>query len=81
MRKFIFTLAPIVLAVLVGTNVAQAANNAQLTVTAYVVASTCEIFLSTANLDLGNHSKTAFTVVAIPVASSIKNFTMGLSNC
>lgn len=81
MRKSIFTLAPVVLAVLVGTNMAQAANNAQMTVTANVVAATCDVSLSTTNLDLGNYSKTAFTAIATPVATSIRNFTVGLSNC
>ncbi len=81
MRKSIFTLAPVVAALLAGFGVAQAASNAQMTITANVVAATCDVSLSNASLDLGNYSKSAFTAVATPVASSVKTFTVGLNNC
>jgi major type 1 subunit fimbrin (pilin) len=81
MRKSIFTLAPVVATLLAGTGVAQAASNAQMTITANVVAATCDVSLSTANLDLGNYSKSAFTEVATPVTASVKTFTVGLNNC
>ncbi|HHQ6628229.1 fimbrial protein [Serratia fonticola] len=80
MRNSIFTLAPVV-ALLAGVGVAQAASNAQMTVTATVVAATCDVSVSNPNLDLGSYSKTSFTAVATPAAESIKNFTVGLSNC
>lgn len=81
MRKSIFTLAPIAAVLLAGTGIAQAASNAQMTITANVVAATCDVSLSNPNLDLGNYSKSAFTAVATPVTSSVKTFTVGLSNC
>lgn len=81
MRKSIFTLAPVVAALLAGAGVAQAASNAQMTITANVVAATCDVSLSNASLDLGNFSKSAITAVATPVTQSIKTFTVGLSNC
>lgn len=81
MRKSSFTLVPIVAALFAGSGAAQAASNAQMTITANVVASTCDVSLSNANLDLGNYSKTAITAVATPVTQSIKTFTVGLSNC
>lgn len=81
MRKSIFTLAPVVATLLAGSGVAQAASNAQMTITANVVAATCDVSLSNTNLDLGNYSKSAFTSVATPVTQSVKTFTVGLSNC
>jgi len=81
MRKSIFTLAPVVAVLLAGSGVAQAASNAQMTITANVVAATCDVSLSNASLDLGNYSKSAFTTVATPVTASVKTFTVGLSNC
>lgn len=81
MRKSIFTLAPVVAALLAGSGVAQAASNAQMTITANVVAATCDVSLSNPSLDLGNYSKSAFTTVATPVTASVKTFTVGLSNC
>ncbi|WP_447870172.1 hypothetical protein [Serratia fonticola] len=56
MRKSIFTLAPAALVLLAVAGNAQAATNAQLTVTANVVAATCDVSLSTNSLDLGNFS-------------------------
>ncbi|AHM73957.1 fimbrial protein [Yersinia hibernica] len=81
MCKSIFTLAPVVAALLVGSGVAQAASNAQMTITGNVVAATCDVSLSNASLDLGNYSKSAFSTVATPVAGSEKIFTVGLNNC
>ncbi|MBP1038856.1 type 1 fimbrial protein [Serratia fonticola] len=81
MRKSIFTLAPVVAALLAGSGVAQAASNAQMTITANVEAATCDVTVSNPSLDLGNHAKSAFTDVAKPLASSVRTFTVGLSNC
>ncbi|ELI7922737.1 fimbrial protein [Yersinia enterocolitica] len=81
MRKNAFTLAPAALLLLVVAGSAQAASNAQMTITANVVASTCDVSLSTNNLDLGNYTKSQFTSVATPIAASLKPFTVGLNNC
>ncbi|OMQ23694.1 fimbrial protein [Serratia oryzae] len=80
MHKSIFTVAPVV-ALLAGMGIAQAASNAQITITANVVASTCDVSLSTPNLDLGNYAAADFAAAATPVAGSVKAFTVGLSNC
>ena len=81
MRKSFFTLAPVVTSLLTGSGVAQAASNAQMNITANVVAATCDVSVSNPSLDLGNYSKSAFDTVATPVASSVKTFTVGLNNC
>lgn len=81
MRKSLFALAPVVVTLFAGTGVAQAASNAQITITANVVTATCDVSLSNPNLDLGSYSKSAFTAVATPITGSVKNFTVGLSNC
>ncbi|WP_246201600.1 fimbrial protein [Budvicia diplopodorum] len=60
---------------------ANAATNAQIVITGDVVAATCDVSLSTNNLDLGNYTPAQFTAVATPVAASVKPFTVGLSNC
>ncbi|MDT8885888.1 hypothetical protein RBG07_25610 [Klebsiella aerogenes] len=62
-------------------NTAQAASNAQMTITADIVAATCDVSLSTAALDLGNYTTKDFTAVATPVAASTKQFTVGINNC
>ncbi|WP_417878279.1 fimbrial protein [Vibrio sp.] len=61
--------------------ITQAASNGQITITGNVVAATCDVSISTNNLDLGNFSKSSFTAVATPVRASVKQFTVGLSNC
>ncbi|CAI1937276.1 TPA: fimbrial protein [Serratia fonticola] len=81
MRKINFSLTPAALVLLAVAGNVQAASNAQLTVTANVVAATCDVSLSTNNLDLGNFSPSQFTGVATPVPASQKTFTVGLSNC
>ncbi|MFW5388783.1 MULTISPECIES: fimbrial protein [unclassified Yersinia (in: enterobacteria)] len=81
MRKTIFSLAPAALVLLAVAGNTQAASNAQLTVTANVVASTCDVSLSTNNLDLGNYAPSSFTGVATPIPASQKTFTVGLNNC
>ncbi len=81
MRKTIFTLVPAALALLVVAGNVQAASNAQLTVTANVVAATCDVSLSTNNLELGNFAATQFIGVATPIPASQKTFTVGLNNC
>lgn len=73
---------PLMLTLLVCNSAAEAASNAQMTITASVVAATCDVSLSNSNLELGNFATTQFTGgVAVPVSSSIKPFTVGLSNC
>ncbi|HHL2558742.1 TPA: fimbrial protein [Yersinia enterocolitica] len=81
MRKNLLTLAPVALLLLAATGGAQAASNAQMTITANVVAATCDVSLSTNNLDLGNYTRSEFTSVATPIAASVKPFTVGLNNC
>jgi len=81
MKKSLFILAPIAAVLLAGMGTAQAASNAQITITANVTQATCDVSLSTANLDLGNYSVAQFTQVATPVTGSTKTFTVGLSNC
>ncbi|NCG54500.1 fimbrial protein [Serratia fonticola] len=81
MRKTLLTLTPAALVLLTMSGTTQAATNAQLTVTANVVASTCDVLLSTNALDLGNHALSAFSSVATPVAASKKTFTVSLNNC
>lgn len=81
MLKSIFTLTPVVAVLFAGTGIAHAASNGQMTITANVVAATCDVSISNSNLDLGNHSKAAFTEVATPIVDSVKSFTVGLNNC
>ncbi|HDL7428192.1 TPA: hypothetical protein PXN84_002645 [Yersinia enterocolitica] len=81
MHKNLLTLAPAALLLLAATGGAQAASNAQMTITANVVAATCDVSLSTNNLDLGNYTRSEFTSVATPIAASVKPFTVGLNNC
>ncbi|CAI1949330.1 fimbrial protein BcfE [Serratia fonticola] len=81
MRKTIFSLTPAALVLLAVAGNVQAASNSQLTVSANVVAATCDVSLSTNQLDLGNFSPTQFTGVATPIPASQKTFTVGLSNC
>lgn len=81
MRKAILNLVPAALAIIDMTGVSYAATNAQVIVTADVVAASCDVSLSTNNLDLGNFTPKAFTTIATPVAASVKPFTVGLNNC
>ena len=81
MRKNLLTLAPAALLLMAAAGGAQAASNAQMTITANVVAATCDVSLSTTNLDLGNYTSSQFGAVATPIAASVKPFTVGLSNC
>ncbi|AHG18911.1 hypothetical protein Z042_04310 [Chania multitudinisentens RB-25] len=81
MRKILSTMTPVALLLLAATGTAQAASNAQLTVTGTVVAATCDVSLSTNNLDLGNHTPSQFTAVATPIVASQKSFTVGVNNC
>lgn len=62
-------------------NAANAATNAQITLTADVVASTCDVSLSTPAMDLGNYATKDFTAIATPLAASTKQFTVGVNNC
>lgn len=82
MHKLSF-LIPTTLVLLSTSVLSHAASNAQMTITANVVAGTCDVSISAANLDLGNFSKSQFTgqAVATPLPASIKNFTIGLSDC
>lgn len=82
MRKTLLALTPAALVLLAVSGTTHAATNAQLTVTANVVASTCDVFLSTNALDLGNYAQSAFpTTVATPITASKKPFTVSLNNC
>lgn len=81
MRNSIYSMAPIALALLACSSVANAASNATMNITANVVAATCDVSVSNSTLDLGNFTKTDFISVAKPIASSLKTFTVGLSNC
>jgi len=81
MRKSLLTMAPVALALLACSGTVNASSNAQMTITANVVAATCDVSVSSPTLDLGNYAKSAFTGIATPVASSVKTFTVGLSNC
>lgn len=77
-----FSLRTVVFSALLAiSGITQAASNGQITITGNVVAATCDVSISTNNLDLGNFSKSSFTAVATPVSASIKQFTVGLSNC
>lgn len=79
---FKINLVPVATVLLIASaGTAIAGNNAQITITANVVAATCDVSLSTNNLDLGNYSPSVFTSVATPVAESVKKFTVGLNNC
>lgn len=81
MRKSLLALTPAALFMLAIAGGAQAASNGQITITGNVVASTCDVSMSTNNLDLGNHAPSAFTSVATPVTASKKAFTVGINNC
>ncbi|EHH6605190.1 type 1 fimbrial protein [Escherichia coli] len=82
MSKLVITLVPVALALMVSANNSYAASNAQITISANVSASTCDVSLSSNTLDLGNWSPSAFGAqTAKPVAGSIKSFTVGLNNC
>ena len=81
MRKTLFSLTPAALLLLAVASGAQAATNAQITITGNVVAATCDVSLSTNNLDLGNYTPSDFTGVATPISASQHPFTVGLSNC
>lgn len=80
MKKSLFAFAPMGLLFLVA-NGASAANNALITITGSVVATSCDINLSTTSLDLGNISQTEFVSALTPVASSQRDFSLSLSNC
>lgn len=81
MRNPIYSLAPIALALLACSGAVNAASNATMNISANVVAATCDVSVSNSSLDLGNYTKSSFTAVATPIASSLKSFTVGLSNC
>ncbi|AHG22586.1 hypothetical protein Z042_01885 [Chania multitudinisentens RB-25] len=81
MRKILSTVTPVALLLLATAGATQAASNAQITITGNVVAATCDVSLSTNNLDLGNHTPADFAAVATPVAASVKTFTVGINNC
>lgn len=83
MRKSLFIMAPAAFALLASIGTANAANNAEITITANVVPATCDVSISKSNLDLGNFSKSAFTTLAVatPIPASIKTLSLGLSGC
>ncbi|MFI8415331.1 fimbrial protein [Serratia sp. NPDC078593] len=81
MRNSIVKLVPVALLLLSVSGYSHAGTNAQIMITADVVAASCDVSLSTNNLDLGNYTPKAFTTVATPIADSVKPFTVGLNNC
>lgn len=81
MHKSIFMMAPVALAFLANVGFANAASNAEITITANVVPATCDVALNKSSLDLGNFSKTEFTEIAKPIAASVKTLSLTLTNC
>ena len=81
MRKMLLTLTPTALLLLTMAGGVQAASNTTIHITGTVVAATCDVSASTTNLDLGNYRPSQFLTPATPVASSQRQFTVGLSNC
>ncbi|AHG22562.1 hypothetical protein Z042_00980 [Chania multitudinisentens RB-25] len=81
MCKPLLNLTPAALLLLMVTSSVQAASNAQMIITASVVAAACDVSLSTSNLDLGNYTPSDFSGVANPISASKKQFIVGISNC
>lgn len=80
MRKSFFTLAPMALLMAFAGSV-QAADNAMITITGNVQATTCDVRTSHSLLDLKTHKASAFTTAKAPVAASTESFTLTLENC
>lgn len=81
MHKILSTLPPAALLLLTLVNGAQAASNTTVQITGSVVAATCDVSSSTTNLDLGNYTPGDFTAVATPIADSVQQFVVSLTNC
>jgi len=71
----------IALALLAAMGSAQAASNAEITITGNVVKVTCDVSLSKTALDLGNWAPADFTAASTPITGSIKQFTVSLNDC
>ncbi|MEX6118870.1 fimbrial protein [Providencia hangzhouensis] len=59
---------------------AQAATNAQITITGQIAAATCDLNVTKNNIDLGTFVPTGILANAV-IAGSSENFTLNLSNC
>lgn len=81
MQKYLLTISPMLTLMFSMAGTANAASNAQMTITSNVVPATCDVSVSHPNLDLGNFTKASFSEINKPIAKSIKTFTLGLSNC
>lgn len=72
-------LAPVAAFIMtVGT--AQAATNAQVTITGQIAAATCDLNVTNSNIDLGTVISSDVTAAG-PIVSTSKDFTLNLSNC
>lgn len=80
MRKALFTLAPAAL-LMAFAGATQAADNAMITITGNVQATTCDVRISTTALDLGTYKSSSFGSAKAKVAGSTKPFTLTLENC
>lgn len=81
MRNTLFILTPATLLFLTLAGSVQAASNTTVQITGSVVAATCDVSSSTTHLDLGNYTPAQFTAVSTPIESSVKQFSVSLSNC
>lgn len=82
MQKSALILSQVFAVLFTVAGAANAASNARLHITASVVATTCDVSLSSPNLDLGNFTPGAFNKeINKPAAGTIKKFSVGLNNC
>ncbi|MBP9642108.1 MAG: type 1 fimbrial protein [Budvicia sp.] len=72
-------LAPVA-AFIMSVGTAQAATNAQVTITGQIAAATCDLNVTNSNIDLGTVVSSDVTVAG-PIATTSKDFTLNLSNC
>lgn len=72
-------LAPVA-AFMITAGAAQAATNAQVTITGQIAAATCDLNVTQSNIDLGT-VVSSDVATAGPIASTSKDFTLNLSNC
>lgn len=72
-------LAPVA-AFIMAVGTAQAATNAQVTITGQIAAATCDLNVTHSNIDLGTVISSDVTAAG-PITSTSKDFTLNLSNC
>lgn len=72
-------LAPVA-AFIMSVGTAQAATNAQVTITGQIAAATCDLNVTNSNIDLGTVISSE-VATAGAIASTSKDFTLSLSNC